>query len=51
MPTSIVQFLQYYGLPQHHITKWEYLSIEVLFFLMFFGLAWLALKYKKHGAR
>ncbi|CAL8472002.1 g11544 [Coccomyxa elongata] len=44
-------FLEYYGLPQHGITKWEYLGIELLFFLMFFCLAWLALEYKKHGKR
>ncbi|CAL5220797.1 g2870 [Coccomyxa viridis] len=44
-------FLEYYGLPQHGITKWEYLGIEMLFFVMFFILAWLALKYKKHGNR
>lgn len=48
---SALQFLEYYGLPQHGITKWEYLGIEVLFFLMFFCLAWLALEYKKHGKR
>ena len=46
-----LQFLEYYGLPQHDITKWEYLGIEMLFFIMFFILAWLALKYKKHGNR
>ena len=45
------QFLEYYGLPQHGISKREYLGIEMLFFIMFFVLAWLALKYKKHGNR
>ena len=47
----VLQLLEYYGLPQHHITKWEYLGIEVLFFIMFFLLAWICLKYKKHGKR
>ena len=48
---AVLQFLEYYGLPQHGITKWEYLGIEFLFFIMFFILAWVALKYKKHGNR
>ena len=48
---AVLQFLEYYGLPQHSITKWEYLGIEFLFFIMFFFLAWTALKYKKHGNR
>lgn len=48
---SAMQFLEYYGLPQHGISKWQYLGIEVLFFIMFFCLAWLALEYKKHGKR
>jgi len=47
----VLQLLEYYGLPQHNITKWEYLGIEVLFFIMFFLLAWICLKYKKHGKR
>lgn len=51
LPLGVLQFLEYYGLPQHNITKWEYLGIEVLFFIMFFLLAWTALKYKKHGKR
>ena len=51
LPLGVLQFLGYYGLPQHNITKWEYLGIEVLFFIMFFLLAWAALKYKKHGKR
>ncbi len=50
-PVAVLQFLEYYGLPQHGITKWEYLGIEFLFFIMFFILAWVALKYKKHGNR
>ena len=48
---AVLQFLEYYGLPQHGISKWEYLGIEFLFFIMFFILAWVALKYKKHGNR
>lgn len=51
MCVSVMQFLEYYGLPQHGISKWQYLGIEVLFFIMFFCLAWLALEYKKHGKR
>ena len=45
------QFLEYYGLPQHDLTKWEYLGIELLFFAMFFLLAWYLLAFKKHSKR
>lgn len=48
---DVLQFLEYYGLPQYGITKWEYLGIELLFFIMFFILAWAALTFKKHGKR
>ena len=47
----LVQFLEYYGLPQHGLTKWEYLGIELLFFVMFFVLAWYLLAFKQHSKR
>ena len=50
-PGAGAQFLQYYGLPQHGLSKWEYLGVELLFFIMFFLLAWYMLAFKKHGKR
>ena len=45
------QLLEYYGLPQHDMTRWQYLGVEILFLGMFCCLAWLALAFTQHGKR
>ena len=47
----LLQLLEYYGLPQHGMTKWQYLGVELLFLGMFSCLAWVALAFTKHGKR
>ena len=41
--------LEYYGLDGY--TAWEFIAYEIIFFIGFFVLCWLALALKKHQKR